>query len=427
MTRLSSTTYGRILARPGALAFSTAGLIARFPMSMVGISTVLAVQALYGSYTAAGAAAAANIVGVAVGSPMLARLVDIHGQRRVMLPSMLVSATCLAALVVAAQVVAPLTLVIVLSALAGGLAGSMGSLVRSRWTVVLKTPDDIHTAFSLEAALDETAFIVGPVLATALCTSPWLPVTSGWIAALAMQVGGSLWFLSQRATEPQPHPRAGRRRRRESSDPARQTPVEELAPQPPAPVLGNGAVRAIIVIFAFTGAMLGANDVTVVAFATEVGHKDQTGVALAAWALGSLVAALAYGARSWGWPLWKQLALGLVWLALGATTFLAAPNLPVLCVLYVISGLGIAPTLTSGNNIVQASVDGSQLTEGLAWVGTSLNIGVSVGSFVAGLVLDADGARGGYLLVAACGWLAALAMVPGLRSLRRASSHRSLD
>ncbi len=46
MTRLSSTTYGRILARPGALAFSTAGLIARFPMSMVGISTVLAVQAL---------------------------------------------------------------------------------------------------------------------------------------------------------------------------------------------------------------------------------------------------------------------------------------------------------------------------------------------------------------------------------------------
>ena len=44
------TAYGRILRRPGALRFSAAGLLARFPMSMVGISTILAVQDLYGGW-----------------------------------------------------------------------------------------------------------------------------------------------------------------------------------------------------------------------------------------------------------------------------------------------------------------------------------------------------------------------------------------
>ena len=41
-----ATSYNTILTRPGARSFSTAGLIARFPMSMVGISTILAVEGL---------------------------------------------------------------------------------------------------------------------------------------------------------------------------------------------------------------------------------------------------------------------------------------------------------------------------------------------------------------------------------------------
>ena len=161
MHRMTST-YGRILAKPGAWQFSLAGLLARFPMSMVGISTILAVQSLYGSYSAAGTVSAANIIAAAVGSPLLARLVDAYGQARVMLPAILASSASLLGLIVATQQIAPLWTLIVLSGLAGGLGGSMGSLVRSRWTTLLDSPDDVHTAFSLEAALDEVAFMIGP-------------------------------------------------------------------------------------------------------------------------------------------------------------------------------------------------------------------------------------------------------------------------
>lgn len=422
------STYTRILTRPGAWQFSVAGLIARFPMSMVGISTILAVQERYGSYSAAGTVSAANIVAAAVGSPLLARAVDHFGQRRVMLPAVLASAASLAGLIAATTAQAPLWALVILSALAGGLAGSMGSLVRSRWTVVLSSPDDIHTAFSLEAALDEVAFMIGPVLATALCTAGSLPVTSGWAAALAMQVGGGLWFLAQRATEPPVHPRPGRRSHRTAAH-AQPTAAHarSAAPQPASRdphVLSYGAVRCVVAIFLCSGMMFGANDVSAVALATELGVKGQAGTALAAWAAGSFLAALVYGARPWGWPLWKQLSVGMVWLAAGASTFLLAPNLMVLAVLYITVGLGTAPTITTGNNIVQAVVAPSQLTEGLAWIGTALNIGVSLGSLLAGHAIDAAGSRGGYSLTAVAAWAGVVVLLVGVRTLRAARPRR---
>nr|WP_315198242.1 MFS transporter [Actinomyces oris] len=370
-----ATSYRTILIHPGARSFTSAGLIARFPMSMVGISTILAVEELYGSYTAAGLVSAANFVAMAIGAPILARCVDRYGQSRVMLPAVLVSSLSLVGLVLAAAMRTHLGVLAALSALAGGLAGSMGSLVRARWTAMLTRPEEVHAAFSLEAALDEVAFILGPVLATALCTTPFLPVTSGWVCCVVMRYG---------------------------------------------------AMVSIAVVFLILGALFGANDVAAVAFATEAGHKSASGLILAVWGVGSFVAALLYGSRTWGWPLWKQLMAGLVGLAVGASTFGFAPSLVVLSVLALLTGLAIAPTLTSGNNIVQVTVAPSQLTEGLAWVSTALNIGVSIGSLLAGQATDAGGSRAGYLAVAAFAWGAVVVGVLGLSALRRARTSGSL-
>ena len=332
-----ATSYSTILTRSGARSFTSAGLIARFPMSMVGISTILAVEELYGSYTAAGLVSAASFVAMAVGAPILARCVDRFGQSRIMLPAIVISSTSLAGLVAAASAHMRLGVLTVLATLAGGLTGSMGSLVRARWTAMLTRPEDVHAAFSLEAALDEVAFILGPVLATALCTTSVLPVTSGWLTCLAMQLVGGLWFLSQRATEPAAHPHRPQQAAHDSAD--------------HRPVLRYGAVVAAAVVFLLLGAMFGANDVAAVAFATEAGRKSASGLVLAVWGVGSFAAALLYGSRTWGWPLWKQLLAGTMALAVGTSTFSLAPNLVVLSVLALLSGLGIAPTLTGGKNI----------------------------------------------------------------------------
>ena len=419
-----ATSYRTILIHPGARSFTSAGLIARFPMSMVGISTILAVEELYGSYTAAGLVSAANFVATAIGAPILARCVDRYGQSRVMLPAVLVSSLSLVGLAGAAAVHAHLGILAALSALAGGLAGSMGSLVRARWTAMLTRPEEVHAAFSLEAALDEVAFILGPVLATALCTTPFLPVTSGWVCCVVMQLFGGLWFLGQRATEPAAHPRGHAAEKDEGTGEAGRDSTHGFEGQ--RPVLRYGAVMATVVVFLLSGAMFGANDVAAVAFATEAGHKSASGLVLAVWGVGSFGAALLYGSRTWGWPLWKQLMAGLVGLAVGASTFGFAPSLVVLSVLALLTGLAIAPTLTSGNNIVQVTVAPSQLTEGLAWVSTALNIGVSIGSLLAGQATDAGGSRAGYLAVAAFAWGAVVVGVLGLPALRRARTSGSL-
>ena len=183
---------------------------------------------------------------------------------------------------------------------------------------------------------------------------------------------------------------------------------------------------AAAVVFLLLGAMFGANDVAAVAFATEAGRKSASGLVLAVWGVGSFAAALLYGSRTWGWPLWKQLLAGTMALAVGTSTFSLAPNLVVLSVLALLTGLAIAPTLTSGNNIVQVTVAPSQLTEGLAWVSTALNVGVSVGSLLAGQAADAGGSRAAYLAVAGFAWTAVVAGTVGLPALRLARTTRPL-
>src|SRR6478752_7744469 len=53
------TSYRRILSQPGTLRFSMAGLVARLPISMIGLGIVLLVSAATGSYGVAGAISAA--------------------------------------------------------------------------------------------------------------------------------------------------------------------------------------------------------------------------------------------------------------------------------------------------------------------------------------------------------------------------------
>ncbi|MBO0899040.1 MFS transporter [Cellulomonas sp. zg-ZUI222] len=391
-------TYRDVLARPGAFAFSATGIVARLPMSMVGIGIVLMVSALYGSYGLAGRVSAAVVIAQAVGGPQLARLVDRHGQARVMRPAILVSATSIVALVVAASMRAPSVWLYVTAVLAGATIGSFGSLVRARWNHLLgDDPRRVHTAYSLESALDELVFVIGPVAATALATSV-SPVAGLVVPVVAMVVGG-LAFLSLRDTEP---PTA---------------PAHE--PRVRGSVLQRPGVVVIVLVFVAIGAIFGATDVATVAFAEESGRKSLAGVILAVFALGSLISGLLYGARHWVSPLYRRFAIGVVALAVGVCAFFLAESLWVLAAVMFVTGFAIAPSIINGNALVAALVPPGRLTEGLTWVGTGLSIGVSVGSSVAGSRIDAGGSHAGFMVVVVSGAAALVATLVALPSLRR--------
>ncbi|WP_081861741.1 MFS transporter [Cellulomonas sp. HZM] len=395
--------YREILRRPGALSFSAAGTVARLPMSMVGIGIVLMVQALYGSYGLAGRVSATYVIAQAVCSPQIARLVDRHGQARVMRPAVAVAATALVGLVVAALTKAPTPWLYVTAALTGAAIGSFGSLVRARWTHVLGgEPRPLHTAYALESALDELVFVVGPVAATLLATS--VTPSAGLVVPLVAMVVGGLWFCSLRTTEPPVAPKD--------------------RPRPTGSLLRTPAVIVLVIVFVAMGAIFGANDVSTVAFADEAGRKNLAGPVLAVFALGSLLSGLLYGTRHWRRPLHLRFAIGMVALAVGVSLFFLVTSLWVLAAVMFVTGFAIAPTLINGNGLVQALVPPERLTEGLTWVGTALGVGVSFGSSIAGARIDADGAHAGFLVVVAAAVLAVVAVgvaYPTLRPTRPAA------
>jgi MFS family permease len=395
--------YRDVLARPGALAFSAAGVIARLPMSMVGIGIVLMIEATYHSYGLAGSVSAAFVLAQAIGSPQLARLVDLHGQARVMRPAVVVSATAVVGLVLCTVSRGPVWSLVATAVVGGATIGSFGALVRARWSHVLDDPRAVHTAYSLESALDELVFVVGPILATTLATAV-APAAGLVVPVVGMLVGG-FWFLSQRRTQPPPHPRTA-------------VAGPDGAPVRRRSVMRSGGMIVLAVVFVAMGAIFGATDVATVAFAEEDGRPGLAGVVLAVFACGSLISGLLYGARHWSTPLWRRFAVGTVALALGAALFVLVETMLVLALVMFVAGFAIAPTLINGNGLVQHFVPRERLTEGLTWVGTSLGVGVSAGSTLAGTLIDRQGSHGGYLVVVGAAGLAVVAVLASLRTLR---------
>jgi MFS family permease len=371
-------------------------------MSMVGIGAVLMVQGLYDSYAMAGRVAAVLGLAQALLAPQIGRWVDRHGQRRVLLPALVVSVTGLGGLVTAAVLGAPEWVLWPFAVLAGGSQGSYGAMVRARWNHALDDSRRLHTAYSLESSIDELVYIVGPVLATTLATAVAAP-SALVLAGVAAMVGGLL-FLVQRATEPPVvAPDAGVRHR---------------------PVFLTPGMPVMVLVFMAMGVIFGSMEVVTVAFAEELGSKGVSGVVLAVFALGSMVAGLAYGARHFTSPAYRRFVIGMAALGPGVSLFLLAQSLWVLAAVMFVAGLAIAPTVITGNGLVQDMVGRHQLTEALTWVGTSIGIGASLGAAFAGARVDDAGAAAGFLVTVGAGWFATLLTLAASRTLRRQSAAR---
>ncbi|MEJ7706057.1 MAG: MFS transporter [Nocardioidaceae bacterium] len=191
--------YRSVLATPGAKRFTAAGLLARTPISTMTLGIVLLVEHLSGSYGFAGTVSAAYMGGAAAASPVLGRFIDRFGQRRVLLPAFAGFASGLLAMMVSLELGWP-SLATYAAAAVGGIAyPPVGSCIRARWSCALSGPA-LHTAFSLEAMVDEMLFILGPVLVTVLAVQ--VDPSVALLAVLVVAVVGGGLLSGLRATEP---------------------------------------------------------------------------------------------------------------------------------------------------------------------------------------------------------------------------------
>ncbi|WP_431952969.1 MFS transporter [Actinacidiphila sp. bgisy167] len=392
-----SGPYRAIFSTSGTRGFSAAGFVGRMPLSMLGIGITTMMSEVTGRYGIAGGLAATLALAAAVLGPQVSRLVDRHGQRRVLRPAAAITVLAVAGLLVCVRTGTADWTLFVCVALAGT-TPSMGAMVRARWAMIHRdSPALLHTAYSFESVVDEVCFIVGPILSIGLCTV-WFPEAGPLLAVLFLATG--VWLLTgQRATEPPPHPRG-----QHTSGSA----------------LRSRGLRVLVLTFVATGAVFGAVDVNTVAFAEEQGHKAAASLVLAVYAAGSCLAGVLFGLMKPAGTASRRFLLGVAAMGVSMIPPLLVGNLPFLAVALFVAGLSIAPTMVTTMALVGQLVPRAKLTEGMTWTSTGLAVGVALGASLAGWVIDEAGARTAFVVPASAAALAVAAAFLGYRRLEPA-------
>ncbi|MET8275175.1 MFS transporter [Streptomyces sp. NPDC005096] len=384
--RVSTNPYGRLLATPGARAFTIGNLIARLPMGMFSVSAVIMIAGSRGSYALAGAVTATGLAATAVVAPWTARLVDRYGQARIAVPATAIATLGSLALLLCVHYNAPAWTLFAAYA-ATATTPNTGGMSRARWAHLHRgDPATLHTANSFEQAADELCFMLGPALAALLCAA--LFPEAGTLIGAILLMTGVLIFAAQRATEP---PVASRTR---AGSPLR-----------------TDGMPALLATFLATGAVFGAMEVVTIAHAG--------GAILALQAGGSCVAGLLYGSLR---PA-ADIRHRLLWCLAGMTTLMSLPllaasasgSLLTLAGSLLLAGAATAPTMVTGMTLVQRLTPEGRLNEGMTLSVTALLGGIAAGSAAGGWMVEHTGAVTGYVVPVCAAGLALAVAAAGIR------------
>lgn len=371
------STYAQILKYPGAALFSITGLFARLQMSMASLGATLLIVHERDSYALAAMITAVYAVSAAFIGPQASRLTDRLGQARIVPVQLMVHVPAMLALIWVATLDGRTPLLFVLAFFAGAAQPSIGSLIRARWSRIYTGTPSLRTAFAMESLVDEIVFITGPPLATFLAQQV-APASALLVATTFLTVGSTL-LIVQRKTQPIPSGRG--------------------VPAPKGAAILIPGVGAIAAIFVFMGAVFGAFEIVTVGYAAEQGVPTATGVLLALYSLGSLVAGFLFGARHFKASLPRQFLLSVTALAVVSAPFSVMPNVYWMGVAALLAGVAVAPVLISGLSLVEHAVPGNRLTESMTWVSGGLSVGLAAGMLLSGFLLDAFSASTAYLVV----------------------------
>lgn len=391
--------YRRLFSAKGSIGFTTMGFLARLALSTSGVSTVVMVAMVRDSYALAGLVSGASLATTLITVPLIGRFVDRYGQARVAIPAAVWSAAMSAALVACVAGGAP-TWTLFATSVLSATAPNVGGMARARWSEIYDSdPDAMHIANSFEQVLDELCFILGPILAVALCTG--VAPEAGRIAALLLTLVGTVLFAAQRGTEPAVQPR----------DPA--------ASRSP---ITNRSLQLMMVAFLFVGSIFGSLEVTTVAYTDSIGHQAAAGGVLALQSIGSAIAGMIFGLLPLRGSSTSRLFIGVLAMAVLMLPLNLAGGVWSLCLLMFVAGMATSPTMITGMGLVQELIPRSQINEGMTLAVTSLLGGISVGGTVAGWTVERFGAANGYWLPVTAAGMALLIVLVGTPRLRRAAA-----
>ncbi|WUD77547.1 MFS transporter [Streptomyces sp. NBC_00510] len=396
---MPSANYRSLLRTPGAAAFFLPASLGRVGIAMTGLSIVWLVHSHTGTFAAAGLVGGGFAVTDALVAPQLARLVDRFGQTRVLLPALLAHALAVAVLVSLVAADASGALMTLGGALVGASLPQLSAMSAARWAALLRTDRaaELPTAFALESIGNAVAYLVGPVLVSALAAAGHPAV--GTVLAASLSVAGGLVLAAQRRSAPPPaadsavHARAGRS-------------------------LLCGAVFVLMGLNLALGVFFGAMQVSVTAFAVEHGAPGAAAVVFTVSSCSGLLAGWVYGSRRWGATPPVQLLAATSALLLGTLLLPTAGSPFGLGLVVLLTGATIQPLLVLFSVLTESTVHRAVLTQAFSWLGSAGAAGSAAAAAVSGWAIDSSGARGGFAVTTAAAAAMTLQSLAGLRLLR---------
>lgn len=385
--------YSEIFRAPGTKGFAAAGFIARLPIAMAPIGIVAMLSQTHGEYWLAGAVSATYALTNAFLAPQISRLIDRLGQTTVAAPAATISAIAFLVLIVATSQHWPVWTLFA-SALLAATMPSIPAMVRARWTGIFRDQPGLYTAFAFESVADELVYIAGASLSVGLSVA--LFPEAGMLASTLFLAVGTAAFLLQRSTEPRLEPSA----ERATGSAIRLRPVQ-----------------IITLALIFVGVIFATAEVSTVAMTKELGQPGAASLVIGVYALGSFIVGIIVGGLNLTMPLPRRMLISVAAIALTTLPLLLADTVLMLAITVIISGLAISPTFITAFGLIERRVPEAMLTEGITWVMTGIGIGMALGAFAAGWVVDTFGAHSGFFVSVAAAFASLLTVLAGQKSL----------
>jgi len=390
---ISLARYAALLQAPEVRQIFAASLVGRLPIGITGLAILILVQSNSGSFAQGGAATACYVAGLAAIAPALGRLIDRYGPRRILIACSMLFPAALVSLVTAVERGGPTWLTLSFATGAGACFPPITVCMRSYFKQRYGEDVLLGTAYSIESVLIELIFIVGPML-VAFFVAFASAAAAVWAAAACGCAGTLLFVRSPALRGWRIEPRSG--------------------PSLLGPLAEPGFVPLIAVVLCYSTAF-GLMEIGITAYATENRDAALAGVLLGLMSAGSALGGIAYGSRSWHFPLARQFATMLAMMAAGLALLSLRWQPWPFALLSVFAGIVMAPALIIQSMLVARTTRSEHSTEAFTWSTSALLAGVGIGLAAGGGLLEVFRSHAA-LAAAACSALLAAA---GARLLLR--------
>ena len=359
-------SYRDLFNRPGVPRTMALAAVGRLGYAMLPLLLLFTISD--GSMSFATAATAMAAFGVAsFAMPLKGRLIDRHGQKRALCAMAAVTSLILATLSIADLAywhpARPFWMVMAFAA--GVSAPPLGPSSRAQWRRI--APDQLDTAYALDAMVEETLWLVGPALAGTLI-SVTVPAIALLLVPIALLIGaGGLGWSRWR-------PPIALTTDARAADQKHQSALKSVRLRPVLLTMGGVGISGALLV---TG---------IAAVADRNGNRSLAAVAEVIIGAGGLI-----GGAIWGKlchrPSRRIAATALLTLSAGGVVIVAVMQVnPASAIALVVVGGVSAPMWVLAYQAADDAVPAAQQTEASTWVTTIANLGNSAGTAFGGLL-----------------------------------------